>query len=113
MGEVLATEPRPSVRDVDAFYSFKLEDVSLLNTADKLIRMCEKEIENRLHNAISFRSAQNKMQILKFKSVDSFAYGDTSLIYFEEIRKYLRDRLKDGKLVLELVLISLGAEEMS
>ena len=53
------------------------------------------------------------MQILKFERVDSFAYGDNYLIYFEEIRKYLRNRLKDKKLVLKLNLISLGADEMN
>lgn len=52
------------------------------------------------------------MQILKFKSVDSYAYGETQLIYFVEIREYLRQRAKDSKFPLELVLISLGADEM-
>ena len=53
------------------------------------------------------------MQILKFKSVDSYAYGDTQLIYFVEIRDYLRRaRAKDSKIALELVLISLGADEI-
>lgn len=53
------------------------------------------------------------MQILKFKSEDSYAYGETQLIYFVEIREYLRARAKDDKKILELVLISLGADEMN
>ena len=35
------------------------------------------------------------MQILKFKSVDSYAYGEQQLIYFVEIREYLRARTND------------------
>lgn len=52
------------------------------------------------------------MQILKFKSVDSYAYGDTQLIYFVEIREYLRARAKDTNKPLELVLISLSDDMM-
>ena len=95
------------------FSSFKLKDVSLLTTADKVIKKCEKEIENMLKNKFSFRDVQHKMQILKFKSEDSYAYGETQLIYFVEIREYLRARAKDEKKILELVLISLGADEMN
>ena len=57
-----------------------LEDASLLTTADKVIKKCEKEIENKISkkfNSFTFRDSQNKMQILKFKSVDSYAYGET------------------------------------
>ena len=61
----------------------------------------------------SFRDTANKMQILKFKSVDSYAYGETQLIYFVEIREYLRQRAKDAKKPLELVLISLSDEALS
>ena len=81
--------------------------------ADKVIKKCEKEIESKLKVRFNFRSQQTKMQILKFKSVDSYAYGDTQLIYFVEIRDYLRHaRGKDRKIPLELVLISLGADEI-
>ena len=52
------------------------------------------------------------MQILKFKSVDSYAYGETQLIYFVEIREHLRARSKDQTKPLELVLLSLSADEM-
>ena len=84
----------------------------MLTTADKVIKKCEKEIENMIKTKFSFRDSQNKMQILKFKSEDSYAYGETQLIYFVEIREYLRARAKDDKKILELVLISLGADEM-
>lgn len=53
------------------------------------------------------------MQILKFKSVDSYAYSDTQLIYFVEIREYLRARAKDTRKPLELVLISLSDDMMA
>ena len=67
----------------------------MLCTADKVIKKCEKEIEQLLKSRFNFRETQNKMQILKFKSVDSYAYGETQLIYFVEIREYLRARAKD------------------
>ena len=54
------------------------------------------------------------MQILKFKSVDSYAYGEQQLIYFVEIREYLRARANDKSSAskpLELVLISLGIDD--
>lgn len=43
-----------------------------------------------------------KSLILRFKGKNSYLYGDTQLIYFEEIREYLRSN-EDGDLVLELV----------
>ena len=67
-----------------------LRDVSLLTTADKVIKRCEKELESRLLEKVTFRDLPNNKQILKFKSVDSYAYGDQQLIYFVEIREYLR-----------------------
>ena len=97
----------------DRFPSFDLEDVSLLTTADKLIKMCEKRFESLVKaQQFSFRECPNKMSILKFKSEDSYAYGETQLIYFEAIRAYLRNRARDEKAPMELVLISLGAEAM-
>ena len=88
----------------------RLTDVSLLTTADKVIKRCEKDLETRLKGRRDHLPA-SKMQILKFKSVDSYAYGEQQLIYFVEIREYLRARAKDNKKPLELVLISLGSEE--
>lgn len=35
----------------------KLTDVSLLTTADKVIKKAEKEIENKLKNKFSFRDS--------------------------------------------------------
>ena len=40
--------------------------------------------------------------ILRFKGKNSYLYGDTQLIYFEEIREYLRSN-EDEELILELV----------
>lgn len=71
-----------------------LKDISLLTTADKVIKKCEKELESRLKHDSSLNFS-SKMQILKFKSVDSYAYGEQQLIYFVEIREYLRARAKD------------------
>lgn len=81
--------------------------MSLLNTADKLIKKIEKEIEGKLKKKMDF-SHLNNTQILKFKSVDSYAYGDTQLIYFVEVREFLRTRSTN----LELVFISLNAEDL-
>jgi hypothetical protein len=57
----------------------------------------------------------NRTQILKFKGIDSFVYGDTQLIYFVQIRDYLRN-YKQGE-ELELFLCTLAdpgtAEAMS
>ena len=106
----------PSGANKMKFSDFTLNDVSLLTTADKVIKKCEKEIEMQLKSKFkidfSFRNSTNKMQILKFKSEDSYAYGETQLIYFVAIRDYLRARAKNNKIPLELVLISLGADDM-
>ena len=84
-----------------------MRNVTLLNTADKLIKKIEKEIESKMKKKMDF-SHLNNMQILKFKSVDSYAYGDTQLIYFVEVREFLRTRSTN----LELVFISLNAEDL-
>ena len=39
---------------------------------------------------------------MRFKGKNSYLYGDTQLIYFEEIREYLRSN-EDEDLILELV----------
>jgi hypothetical protein len=80
-----------------------------LTTAEKLIRKVEKEIENQIKNNNTFRALSNKTQILKFKSVDSYAYGETQLIYFVEIREFLRTRAAN----LELVVISLNSDDFN
>ena len=80
-----------------------------MTTAEKLIRKVEKEIENQIKNNNTFRALSNKTQILKFKSVDSYAYGETQLIYFVEIREFLRTRAAN----LELVVISLNSDDFN
>jgi len=51
----------------------------------------------------------NRLQILKFKGIDSFVYGETQLIYFVEIREHLRSRKNN----LELFLVTLSAPSNS
>jgi hypothetical protein len=58
--------------------------VSLLTSGDKLIRYICDHIEV---NAESYKSF-----LLKFKGKDSYIYGDTQLVYFEEIREHLRTK---------------------
>ena len=53
----------------------------------------------------------NRIQILKFKNVDSYLYGDTQLVYFVEIRKFLRKSRAEKK-SLELVFLSLSMSDM-
>lgn len=77
-----------------------LYDISLLSTAEKLIKMVEKKIEES--SKISFDQMM-RLQILKFKGIDSFVYGETQLIYFVEIREHLRSKRQN----LELFLVSL------
>lgn len=87
----MGTSQRPIIREEDICADMVINDVSLLTTADKVIKRCEKEFENRLKG----HQIQSKMQILKFQSVDSYAYGEQELIYFVEIREYLRKRAND------------------
>jgi hypothetical protein len=77
-----------------------LNDISLLSTAEKLIKIVEKKIEES--SKISF-DQMSRLQILKFKGIDSFVYGETQLIYFVEIREHLRSKRQN----LELFLVSL------
>lgn len=88
--------------------SIGLKDISLLTTADKLIKMCEKKVEKQAKGR-AFASDPNRKQILKFKNVDSYLYGETQLIYFVEIRQFLRSKEQD----LELVFISLNVRDMN
>jgi hypothetical protein len=47
-------------------------------------------------------TGSHKNLLLKFKGKDSFLYGDTQLVYFEEIRQHLRT--KDAPvLAIELI----------
>ena len=89
--------------------NISLKDISLLTTADKLIKMCEKKVEkNQKNNRVQFSQNSSRKQILKFKNKDSYLYGETQLIYFVEIRQFLRSKEKD----LELVFISLNVSDM-
>lgn len=89
----------------------KLTEVSMLTSADKVIKRCEKELATRMKGRRESLPG-SKENILKFKSVDSYAYGEQQLIYFVEIREYLRERAKEPNKPLELVLISLGEEKV-
>ena len=55
----------PSGANKMKFSDFTLNDVSLLTTADKVIKKCEKEIEMQLKSKFkidfSFRNSTNKM----------------------------------------------------
>ena len=46
--------------------------------------------------------------MLKFKNFDSYLYGDTQLVYFVELRKFLRD-----KKPLEFVFLTMNLNEMT
>ena len=73
--------------------NISLKDISLLTTADKLIKMCEKKVEkNQKNYKAQFSQSNNRKQILKFKNKDSYLYGETQLIYFVEIRQFLRSK---------------------
>jgi len=50
-----------------------------------------------------------RIQLLKFDGIDSFLYGDTQLIYFNDIREHLSSKVK----TLTLVLKSLGEEDVT
>ena len=63
------------IREEDICADMVIKNVSLLTTADKVIKRCEKELEGRLKGHRT-HVLQSKMQILKFKSVDSYAYGE-------------------------------------
>ena len=89
--------------------NISLKDISLLTTADKLIKMCEKKVEkNQKNYKAQFSQSNNRKQILKFKNKDSYLYGETQLIYFVEIRQFLRSKEQD----LELVFISLNVSDI-
>lgn len=96
---------RHSTHD-SATFQIKLRDVSLLSTAQKLIKMVEWKIEER--SKFIFEQ-MNRLQVLKFKGADSFVYGETQLIYFVEIREHLRSKNEN----LELFLVSLNLNNLS
>ena len=96
---------QPQIELVDVI---DLKDISLLTTADKLIKMCEKKVEKQAKGR-QFAQDPNRKQILKFVEFDSYLYGETQLIYFVEIRQFLRSKDKD----LELVFISLNVSDMN
>ena len=105
--EVKPPPPQMEIFDVSCI---GLEDISLLTTADKLIKMCEKKVEKQAKGR-QFPQDSNRKQILKFKNVDSYLYGETQLIYFVEVRQFLRS--KEEKEALELVFISLNVSDMN
>ena len=63
--------------------------------------MVEKKLEDT--SKLVFED-MHRLQILKFKGIDSFVYGETQLIYFVEIREHLRSRNNN----LELFLVTLS-----
>ena len=53
----------------------------------------------------------SKKSMLKFKNFDSYLYGETQLVYFVELRKYLAARRGKKDKPLELVFLSLSAND--
>lgn len=88
------------------FTEIIISEFSMLATGDDLIKLVEKRVE-----AISNYSFTNskRIQLLKIESIDSFLYGETQLIYFNEIREHLKSRVS----CLTLVLLSLGEGEVT
>jgi hypothetical protein len=83
-----------------------IEKFSILATADSLIKL----VERRLKAMSNFAFENSKrIQLLKFDGIDSFLYGDTQLIYFNDIREHLSSKVK----TLTLVLKSFGEEEVT
>ena len=68
-----------------------LKDIFLMNTADHLHTLVCEKFNLRPENLL-----------LRFKGMNSYLYGDSQLIYFEEIRDYLKQN-NSGPLTLELV----------
>ena len=69
--------------------------------------MCERKVEKSLDRQFE---DPNRIQILKFKNVDSYLYGETQLVYFVEVRKFLRSRAENKS--MELVFLSLSMSDM-
>lgn len=66
---------KPSAADLTLKkFKITLNDISLLSTAEKLIKMVEKKLEE--NSKLVFDDI-NRLQILKFKGIDSFVYGET------------------------------------
>ena len=60
--------------EVEMNTSIALTDISLLTTADQLIKLCQRKVEQDLMQKFD---KPNRVQILKFKNVDSYLYGET------------------------------------
>lgn len=100
-------QERPKMMQIEEI-NIQLQEISLLTTAEQLIRMCERQVEKKMDRQFD---DPNRIQILKFKNVDSYLYGDTQLVYFVEIRKFLRKSRAEKK-SLELVFLSLSMSDM-
>lgn len=55
-----------------------------------------------------FRDSK-RLQLLKFDGIDSFLYGDTQLIYFNDIREHLGSKVQ----TLNLVLMTFEEDEVT
>jgi hypothetical protein len=55
-----------------------------------------------------FRDSK-RLQLLKFDGIDSFLYGDTQLIYFNDIREHLSSKVQ----TLNLVLMTFEEDEVT
>lgn len=106
-GDNFVRQERPKMMQIDEI-NIQLQEISLLTTAEQLIRMCERQVEKKMDRQFD---DPNRIQILKFKNVDSYLYGDTQLVYFVEIRKFLRKSRAEKK-SLELVFLSLSMSDM-
>eukprot|EP00347_Sterkiella_histriomuscorum_P020724 403336721 len=81
-----------------------MHEVFLLDTANKIIRKVQKKIDKMLD--FDIKEKQNNY-ILKFKNIESYIYGKEQLIYFQEVRDFLRKSKSAGgdKKPLELVVL--------
>ena len=83
-----------------------LGDFSLLATADSLIQL----VEQKIHTLSNFKFRESKrIQLLKFDGIDSYLYGDTQLIYFNDIREHLSSKVQ----TLNLVLMTFEEDEVT
>ena len=67
-----------------------------------------KELKIMQNNHPNFGDGAGRTSMLKFKNFDSYLYGDTQLVYFVELRKFLRD-----KKPLEFVFLTMNLNEMT
>ncbi|CDW82376.1 phosphatidylinositol 3-and 4-kinase family protein [Stylonychia lemnae] len=89
----------------------EIMQVFLLDTADKLTRKVQKRVDKLLGFKVSSKSDPLKY-ILKFRNVESYIFGKEQLIYFQEIREFLRKNKFSGdeKQQLELVVLEMNTE---